>query len=489
MPHKILTAAQATQIRERAEDVTRWRDEADQERRRQIALQLQKVVKDSGVLDGKTLDHRQLSELVGLQWQVQNLNPIQMPNFLGLYAYKVHFAGFQGTVADLAAQREEQTGERGFHEGADLEEVSESIRLMASESREAQGRGAALLFDMKGAGEALVSGFMHLLHPDEYALVNSPTRAPFTKDGWLNVSDRQRREAREKAEASFPSDEQFSGRIMRRLFRWQMFLSEVFELCGFRDYHELDQFLWILATEPASDADDRLKQAVAAADRPNDLAVRREAEAKARELIESNLGRLSADHLSELFTLLNACVGKKGTVYTRFGPAFVGHNKNLLIEQADQLNGWIETLWTAKEEDVPNILSGFWEEKLAGGGRSFPTAVLYLRDKEKHAVWTSNLEKALYTVIPGLPAKFRTGFSYLQFCKGVDRLRKKQPFPPEMHDFVLFMLTKYVPEPEDESSGDFSGFSKDTFAFMEELSQNNTTEWFDENRPRYQEAV
>lgn len=339
-----------------------------------------------------------------------------------------------------------------------------------------------------GAGQALVSGFLHLLHPDQYGLVNTPTKAPFIKNGWLNLSEQQRRKAREKATASFSNAKEMSTGVFRRLFRWEVFLHEVYDLCGFTDYHELDQFLWMLSTEPADDADDRLEKAVAAI-RPEDLTVRIEAETKARALIDGSLGQLTSDQFSELFTLINTCFGKKGPVYTRFSPAFVGHNANLLIEQGDDLNEWIEKLWKAKYEEIPNVLSLFWEEKFSGGGRSFPTAVLYLRDKEKYAVWTANLEKALYSVVPGLPAKFRTGFSYLQFCKGVHQLRKKEPFPPEMHDFVLFKLIRQVPKTKDKPTGDFTGFTEDTFKFMGELIQNNTQEWFDSNRDRFKESV
>ena len=35
----------------------------------------------------------------------------------------------------------------------------------------------------------------------------------------------------------------------------------------------------------------------------------------------------------------------------------------------------------------------------------------------------------------------------------------------------------------------FSGFTKETFQFFRELEQNNTKEWFDQNRKRYEVEV
>jgi hypothetical protein len=80
----LLTLQQQAQIKQIAADTDAWRNEADLDRRRGICRELQELVKRSGLLEGKTLTDRQLAEMVGLQWQIQNLNPMQMPRFLGL---------------------------------------------------------------------------------------------------------------------------------------------------------------------------------------------------------------------------------------------------------------------------------------------------------------------------------------------------------------------------------------------------------------------
>jgi hypothetical protein len=170
---EVLTSKQREEIKQLADDTVSWRDEDDLKRRRSVGREVRNAITRSGLLEGKTIDHRHLCEMVGLQWQIQNLNPMQMPKFLGLYAYKVHFAGFQGTREDLAAQRKKETGDEGFYPGADLAIVSKAVRLIASESQEDQGLGTSMLLSVDGAGQALVSGFLHLLHADKYGLVNT----------------------------------------------------------------------------------------------------------------------------------------------------------------------------------------------------------------------------------------------------------------------------------------------------------------------------
>jgi hypothetical protein len=76
MAETVLTRKQQEQIRQRAVDVEAWRDEQDLNRRRGIATELRHVMQNSGILSGQTLDHKTLCELLALQWQIQNLNPL-----------------------------------------------------------------------------------------------------------------------------------------------------------------------------------------------------------------------------------------------------------------------------------------------------------------------------------------------------------------------------------------------------------------------------
>lgn len=483
----VLNASQRLRIKEMLDGSPAWRDDADLERRRAISDELRHRIGAIGLSAGKDVTHRLLSELISLQWKIQNLNPIQMQRFLGAYAYKVHFGGYAGSPEDFARQQKKEKGTTDFHEGCDLAKVSVALRFMASQSSQDQWEGASILLKENGAGPALVSGFLHLLHPNDYGLINSPTIAPFEPNGLFELSDEQRKYAKELARKRHAElgSERISNDAIDGIFRWQLLLSEVRESSGLIDFHELDQFLWARTSAPEENIDEKLRAAVQLI-QPDWIEIRRNAAIKARALIQNNLGRLTNEQFFELFDQINAGHGKKGIVYNRFSPAFVGHNANLLVKRADALNNWIEKLWTAAETDIPVLLSQFWEENFSGSGRSFPTAILHLRDPEKYSVWTTNLERALFTSIPGLPAKFNTGFSYLQYCKGINQLRKRVNFASEMHDFVLFLLMdKTIIPPESV----FLGFPSDGFAFLEELEKNNSTVWFEENRQRFQDSV
>jgi hypothetical protein len=284
----VLTGEQRATIKQRASDTSAWQDEADLERRRRVGAELQKVVAESGILDGAILDSKTFCELIGLQWQIQNLNPLPMPKLLGLYASRVYFGGFEGTPEDLLAIRKEETGEEGMYEGADLKVVTEAVRNMASQSPGIQYGGATTLLRQQGAGPAIVSAFLHLLHPAEYALINGASQAPFVKNGWLGVTTSQRRQAKAVAMERFASVAEASDPVLSTLFRWQIFLEEVREIGAFADYHQADQFIWAIDAEPCPDIETLLKQIMKQVDQEKEnTRVRAEAEARARQLIEA----------------------------------------------------------------------------------------------------------------------------------------------------------------------------------------------------------
>ena len=490
MPELILTAEQQELLKTKAAATENWSDAEDLQLRNRISAETWRVIEDAGLPTGKNIDHKRFCELVGLLWKVQNLNPMQMPKLLGLYHYKVYFSDYMGTEADLAAERMKETGSPEFYPGPDLAELSEALRLLAADSNVEHGRGATQFYKIPGAGQALISGFLCLLHPDRYGIVNQPTKSPFDQDGLLAVSTEQRKAAHDRAKASFPNASDMSHDALYRIFRWEVFLQEASQITGITDFLELDLILWSLSVESPTEESEARLQAALEVINPKDIETRQKAEQEARNLIEAKLGRFNEQDFRSLFEKLNTCYSRKGVVYNRFAPAFVGQNANLLISKPEESNRVINDLWQASDEDVPALLTRIWDSDLRGGGRIFPTAILYLKNSEKYAVWTNFLENALYRVIRGLPGKYKTGFSYLQYCKGVQQLRKKGGFPPQMHDAVLSRIkTKPEPGAGSTSEGAFRGFTHDAFQFMQELAENNSQQWFDNHRIRFKESV
>jgi uncharacterized protein (DUF2461 family) len=493
LPTSILTPKQQELIKSRAQETEFWRDEDDLFSRRKISKQFCELINESGLKRGKTISSDQLCQLVELIWQVQSLDSKKVQQLTGLYPFKVYFAGFKGSKDDLKSLLQDEFGTENLTEGVDLEELSGCVRKIASESRDDQGQGASELLQLPGSTQTLVSGFLHLCHEDQYGLINNTTKSPFTPQGGLQVTKDQRTEATNEARSWFSGTENMTASPLRAVFRFEVFLKEIQELCDFEDFHEVDQFIWRLASDSIPETETLMTPILESI---NELIVkiRRDAEAEARVLINNNLGNLNVDQMRELLKQLNSCLGKNDDVVSvRFGPGFVGNNANLILEKNSELNHWIERLWTAPDEQLPHILDEFWQEDLPGLGRLFPTTILYLRDSSRYFVWTWSLDHALYRVVPGLPSKRRCGYDYREYCRAVRQLRKKIPFPPEMHDWILSCLSKKKntkkPDPTKSQANEFKGFTVDTFRFMQNLVKNNNQQWFDVNKPRFRKAV
>ncbi|OJT26869.1 hypothetical protein BO221_02310 [Archangium sp. Cb G35] len=185
-------------------------------------------------------------------------------------------------------------------------------------------------------------------------------------------------------------------------------------------------------------------------DAEQDRQVREKAEASARSLIAENLGRLTEAQLRQVMKHLNTCVGANGVVYTRFVPAFMGHNANLVASSLDRLNPLIEELWRADDDaSVSQILDGFWAANIPGAGRSFPTAILYLRNPKRYAVWTRNLDQSLHGLLGTRTThRVRSGKDYLRYCENIRQFLADHDIPPALHDNVLWLLSSPPDEPE-----------------------------------------
>ncbi|WP_309892199.1 AAA family ATPase [Archangium sp.] len=188
----------------------------------------------------------------------------------------------------------------------------------------------------------------------------------------------------------------------------------------------------------------------------DDRRVREQAEVQARVLIEKHLGRLSEAQLRQVMKHLNTCVGANGVVFTRFVPAFMGRNANLVVSALDRLNPLIEELWRANDDQaVAPILDRFWAADIPGAGRSFPTAILYLKDPERYSVWTSNLDRTMHSIIGrSFKRPVRRSGEYLRYCEHVRRFRADHGIPAALHDNVLWFLSATKSEPRDKPKGD-----------------------------------
>jgi hypothetical protein len=84
--------------------------------------------------------------------------------------------------------------------------------------------------------------------------------------------------------------------------------------------------------------------------------VRREAEASARQLLDSSAGEMTEQQFRDFFRLLSTDFHNGKPAYGRFAPGFVGQYVNNLVANLEILNEWTATLWRGSDEAVLDAL-------------------------------------------------------------------------------------------------------------------------------------
>ena len=172
MTLEIFTESQAKKIRDRVASLGDWKHVPNLERRKSVSSELKRMLDELDVANGGVVDRKSFCEMVGLQWKIQNLNPMSMPELLGSYHYKTYFGGFQGTEEEFKNLKEKKSGSRETYPGADLGIVSNGLKLMLIANHDDRAKGTELLKTIKKSGQALASGFLYLLYPDQFGIIN-----------------------------------------------------------------------------------------------------------------------------------------------------------------------------------------------------------------------------------------------------------------------------------------------------------------------------
>jgi len=174
---------------------------------------------------------------------------------------------------------------------------------------------------------------------------------------------------------------------------------------------------------------------------------RREAEEEARKLMENHLGHFEKETLDRFLTLLNADLNDGQISYTRFGQAFRGANRKLIVEHLESFNSWSARLWQAPESDLYALLDEFWQRgELPGAGRSLPTMMLYLRDPSRYNIWLPSLIRGLQRLTEYISEWHRSGTDYRRYTKAVNKIRAQYDLKPQEADVIL-VLAQGVSEP------------------------------------------
>ena len=176
--------------------------------------------------------------------------------------------------------------------------------------------------------------------------------------------------------------------------------------------------------------------------------VRRQAEGKAKEMLDTILGRMSPEDIELFLKYLNAeyIKGRRGP--SRFGRHFTNILAPYVCGCPHEFNEWIGMLWRTKEDGLQEVLENFLTTApIKGAGTLLPTFVLYLRTPAAFTIWTKTLEANLAKAFTGGQPPGRSQHErYAHFNRQVIDLLVT-PFRLEPHevDLVLSKLPKYFP--------------------------------------------
>ena len=185
--------------------------------------------------------------------------------------------------------------------------------------------------------------------------------------------------------------------------------------------------------------------------KPEFLQSRILAENSARVLLDNKAGRFKVYDL-ELF--LNHCNTERiplkseptkireNETLKRFGVAFIGQNRRLMVNALRECNYWIGSLWKTNDDPF-NILSQFWKlNEVAGAGMGLPTMILYLKNPAVYNVWLPFLNTALSHFTGQILSSKRNAENYYTYNSILNKeLREPFDLKPQEIDYIIFRIS------------------------------------------------
>lgn len=175
---------------------------------------------------------------------------------------------------------------------------------------------------------------------------------------------------------------------------------------------------------------------------------RKQPEQLARDLLDEAAGTMSREQAMLLGELLNAHTKGSTIRHDRFSPAFVGAALQRVTDDMTVFNERVSLLWTGGEEAALDALDASLRNRalFPGAGSSLPSALMYLRDPERYAIWITATINGLRKVT-GEPGSAKSGgkTSYLKFCEQIRRFRERYGVAPQEVDAILAEASRRTP--------------------------------------------
>jgi len=184
-------------------------------------------------------------------------------------------------------------------------------------------------------------------------------------------------------------------------------------------------------------------------------------EKEAAQLLNSHGGEMTSEQAMQLGKIVNTGTWAAALRHNRFVPAFNGATMLKLIDPLDTFNAWTATLWKGSDEEaMAGLAKLVADRKLRpGAGSSYPSLLLYLRDPERHAVWTNSTRRGLTALGYGSVETKDVATDYAAFCEAVSQLRHDHGLAPQEVDAILAeaMRQSLPPAPTDPGESDAAG--------------------------------
>ena len=171
---------------------------------------------------------------------------------------------------------------------------------------------------------------------------------------------------------------------------------------------------------------------------PGLVEARRAGEDEACVLLDRAAGNMTAEEAAELLRLFNVDAYRGAPKRWRFVPGFSGGVAKQLISNLPRLNDAVGRLWSGSIEDALDELETITTRRdLPGAGRSFPSMLLYLRDRDRYAALANAIATGL-RALTGREFVHANGRAvYLEFCDVAVRVREELGLAPQELDWIL----------------------------------------------------
>lgn len=208
-------------------------------------------------------------------------------------------------------------------------------------------------------------------------------------------------------------------------------------------------------------------------DDPRFNSVRLDAEARARDMLDANIGAMTPGEIRSFLDCMNTENIRGKTSLTRFGRHFTNIIAVNICKCPREFNEWIGILWKTQDKALQNALARIFKIKpIMGAGTVLPTFIMYLRAPDASNIYTTKLAENLAEALSNDQLFGGSPYErYELFNRAVlDHVVKPFKLQPQEVDLVLSQLPNVLPKSSSTRQGGAGGHIKTNIVLTAELA-------------------